>query len=367
MALQASFVKNTFHFNFRAKTSRGVMAVRDSWFIKIEDANHPENFGVGEAGPLLGLSLELDDSFEGKLTHYIQLFNDSQLTLSQLKGYELSQVASEVTERIPDVLLAPSVLFAFETALLDLIHGGKRIIFKNKFIEGQPLPINGLIWMSGMDMMLQQIEIKIQDGFNCIKMKVGGINFEKECDILQYIRRKYFKMDITLRLDANGAFKEEEAMYKLEELAKYNIHSIEQPLKAGSDQLAALCKQSPIPIALDEELIGVVGESNKSALLNRIKPQFIVLKPSLHGGLSGCQQWITIAQSLNIGWWMTSALESSVGLNAIAQFTAEHDNLIPQGLGTGKIYENNVDSPLHVKNGQLGYDKTLNWVLPEFN
>lgn len=221
--------------------------------------------------------------------------------------------------------------------------------------------------MSGMDMMLQQIEIKIQEGFDCLKLKVGGLDFEKECDILQYIRRKYFKMNITLRLDANGAFKEEEVMYKLHELAKFDIHSIEQPIKPGNELMVDLCKSAPIPIALDEELIGVIEEEARLNLLDKIKPQFIILKPSLHGGLSGCRQWIEIAEKMNVGWWMTSALESNIGLNAIAQFTSEYQNTLPHGLGTGKIYDNNIDSPLLVKKGNLSYTDPDEWGLIDFN
>ncbi|MEQ8423351.1 MAG: o-succinylbenzoate synthase, partial [Cyclobacteriaceae bacterium] len=272
-----------------------------------------------------------------------------------------------VTDRITGLLNYSSILFGFETALLDLIHGGDRTIFKNKFTQGQAVPINGLIWMSGMDLTLQQIEIKIQEGFTCLKLKVGGIDFEKECDILQYIRRKYFKMDITIRLDANEAFKSEEVMYKLHELSKFDIQSIEQPLKVGSPMLPELCAKSPIPIALDEELIGKNSSDEKKALLASANPHFIILKPSLHGGFSGCRDWISTAEELKIGWWMTSALESSVGLNAIAQFTAEYNNQLPQGLGTGKIYDDNFESPLSVKNGFLSYSAASSWTLPEFD
>jgi len=331
MSLQASFVKKTFRFGFRAKTSRGLMSDRDSWFIKIIDDKNTKVFGLGEAAPLPGLSLELDEAFEENLKRLIEEFNDGQFSIG---SGDLTEISKSLIERIPELHQFPSILFAFEMALLDMNHGGKRLIFKNSFVEGQPIPINGLIWMSGMDMMLQQIEIKIQEGFDCLKLKVGGLDFEKECDILQYIRRKYFKMNITLRLDANGAFKEEEVMYKLHELAKFDIHSIEQPIKPGIDLMSDLCKNSPIPIALDEELIGITKEG-RSELLDRIKPHFIILKPSLHGGLSGCKEWIEMAEKRSIGWWMTSALESNIGLNAIAQFASEYENTLPQGLGTG--------------------------------
>ena len=338
------------------------MNERDSWMIKIQEGNI---FGWGEVAPLPGLSHELDEDFETNLKRLLDHFNAEKLNLPA--GNDLELVNKTLVECIPELPQFPSILFALEMALLDLGHGGKKIIFKNSFVEGHPIPINGLIWMSGMDMMLQQIEIKIQEGFDCLKLKVGGLDFEKECDILQYIRRKYFKMNITLRLDANGAFKEEEVMYKLHELAKFDIHSIEQPIKPGNALMADLCKNSPIPIALDEELIGITNEEARRSLLNTIQPQFIILKPSLHGGLSGSQQWIEIAEKLGIGWWMTSALESNIGLNAIAQFTSEYQNELPQGLGTGKIYEDNISSPLSVKKGNLSYSGPDEWGIIDFN
>jgi L-alanine-DL-glutamate epimerase-like enolase superfamily enzyme len=192
---------------------------------------------------------------------------------------------------------------------------------------------------------------------------VGSLNFEKECDILQYIRRKYYREDIVVRLDANGAFKPEEAMFKLLDMSRFGIHSIEQPLKPGAKESELLCRQSPIPIALDEELIGVSTTGEKKRLLEKLCPAYIILKPSLHGGLFSCQEWIALAQKLKIGWWMTSALESSVGLNAIAQFTSSYEIELPQGLGTGQIYENNIESPLTVQKGQIYYNQLINWNL----
>src|SRR6478609_1938870 len=189
--------------------------------------------------------------------------------------------------------------------MTELSNGGKRTLFKNEFINGQRIPINGLIWMGGLDFMLQQIEIKIQDGFRCIKLKVGGLDFEKECDILQYIRRKYFKLNIEIRLDANGALKQDDVLYKLKELSKFGIHSIEQPIKPKSEFLPELCRTSAIPVALDEELIGVNGKVAKEQLLDASKPPFIILKPTLHGGLQSCAEWIEIANARNVGWWLT--------------------------------------------------------------
>lgn len=337
------------------------MSEKDSWFIKLEDSGSSGVIGIGEAGPLPGLSPELEGDFEKEIEKAVEAFNKANLSINQIPGtlHEMANWVLSVTEGTS----ASSLLFAFETALLDLKNGGERLIFDNDFRKGKSIVINGLIWMGGMDQMLQQIEIKIQDGFDCLKLKVGGIDFEKECDILQYVRRKYFKQEIQLRLDANGALKPGEAMYKLYELSKFKIHSIEQPVKTGSKVLADLCRSSPIPIALDEELIGKKGPSEKEELLGALNPKYIILKPSLHGGLSGCSEWIDLAEKQKIGWWITSALESNIGLNAIAQFTANFTNPLHQGLGTGKIYSDNFESPLVVERGKLRYSADLPWLI----
>ncbi len=367
MALNASFTKKTFHFNFRARTSRGTMLERDSWFIKIADTTRTGPYGIGEAAPLPGLSIELDDRFEENMAQLVQQFNAAKYTAEHFTVGDPVKCEQVLSERINGLRKYPSILFAFETALLDLKGGGKKVLFNNSFTAGNPIDINGLIWMSGLDMTLQQIEIKIQEGFNCIKLKVGGIDFEKECDILQYVRRKYFKMDISIRLDANGAFKSEDAMFKLHQLSKFDIHSIEQPIKAGLPEMADICKNSPIRVALDEELIGFNDPDMKQSLLERTKPNFIVLKPSLHGGLSGSQAWIDLAEKMGIGWWMTSALESNIGLNAIAQFTGQFNTSLHQGLGTGTIYEDNFESPLQAKSGKISLKTGKNWVVPDFD
>jgi o-succinylbenzoate synthase len=350
MPLQASFFKRVFQFNFKARTSRGLMKDKTSWFIKIFDPADPAKFGLGEAGPLPGLSMDYSPDFEDKISNVVQKFNEAGVT-DPGEGRFLAAIP-------PDL---PSIAFAFETALLDLLNGGKRVIYKNSFLEGKAIPINGLVWMGDMDFIMTQINQKIEQGFSCIKLKVGGLDFDRECDTLHYIRKRYFRDNVTIRLDANGGFKIDTVLYKLEELAKFSVHSIEQPLKAGMAETRELCKKSPIPVALDEELIGKTTRMDKENLLRDIKPQFIVLKPTLHGGLRGCAEWISIAQSLGIGYWMTSALESSIGLNAICQFTANYEITIPQGLGTGMIYQNNFESPLNVKNGFISYDPELKW------
>ena len=362
MSLRASLTKQRFVFNFNMRTSRGSMKEKFSWFIKIWDDADPELFGFGECGPLPGLSLDDKPHLEATLQGLVDMINLRDLKPADLPK-DLKEFDAFFSTQFPLVSLIewPSITFALETALLDFNQGGQRLIFKNSFSEGQPIPINGLIWMGGLDFMLQQVEIKIRDGFKCVKLKIGGIDFEKECDVLQYIRRKYFREDITIRLDANGALKPEEALYKLHELTRFGIHSIEQPVKPNSPILEELCAKSPIPIALDESLIGINGREMRNQFLQKLKPAYIILKPTVHGGLRSCEEWIELAGELGIGWWMTSALESNVGLNAIAQFTAQYPITIPQGLGTGAIYEQNIESPLAVSKGQLMMEKFLSW------
>lgn len=357
MALRASVTRKTFEFNFVARTSRGRMKDRASWFIKLWDDANPAVFGLGECAPLPGLSIDDRPDYEDVLKNIAE-------NVSSLKPGSPT-ILKDLNELVPPEF--PSILFGLETAVLDLQNGGKRVIFNNSFLQARPIPINGLVWMGDLDLMLQQASIKIDEGFRCIKIKVGGINFEKECDILNYIRKKYYRDEITLRLDANGSFKVEEALYKLYDLSKFKIHSIEQPIKAKQPELEELCRKSPIPIALDEELIGLSSAEEKRDLLATAKPQFIILKPSLHGGIQGSQEWISIAESLNIGWWMTSALESNIGLNAICQFTANYPVSIPQGLGTGALYENNFESPLEVVKGEIRYNAKLPWSVEEFS
>ena len=360
MSLVASVHQRSFHFSFSARTSRGAMKEKESWFIEVRDSAVPEITGMGECGPLPGLSMDHTPELNDTIKEFVNRFNGLSLNLPQVSGlYELNAFIIESLGW--EIIQHPSVLFAFETALLDLLNGGTKVIFKNTFYQGIPIPINGLIWMGELDFMLQQIEIKIREGFKCVKLKVGGINFEKECDVLQYIRRKYFREDIIIRLDANGAFKPADALQKLNELAKFDIHSIEQPIKHGLPEMEALCRVSPIPIALDEELIGVNRAEHKVELLSRLKPSYIILKPTLHGGLYACQEWIQLAEKQNVGWWITSALESNIGLNAIAQFTAEYPITLHQGLGTGMLYSDNIESPLVVNQGLLSYEADLRW------
>ncbi|MBT1704851.1 o-succinylbenzoate synthase [Chryseosolibacter indicus] len=348
MPLQAKYFKKTFQFNFKARTSRGAMDDKTSWFINIWDDKNPSVKGIGECGPLPGLSIDHKPDLEEVIKSVIS-------KLPRLESVDLPTLSKIVPPA------NPSILFAFETALLDLNNGGKRIIYNNDFIAGKGLPINGLIWMGDMNFMMDQVSEKIEKGFTCIKLKVGGLDFDKECDIISSVRKKYAKDVITIRLDANGAFKTEDVHDKLDRLSKFDIHSIEQPIKPGMAEMEELCMTSPIPIAFDEELIGKTTTAEKTKLLQKLKPQYIILKPTLHGGLSGTAEWISIAESLNIGWWITSALESNIGLNAICQFTANYDIRIPQGLGTGAIYTNNFESPLKVEKGYIYLKPDLLW------
>lgn len=352
MPLSASYFKKVFLFNFKARTSRGLMKDKTSWFIKLWDEKNPEIFGIGECGPLPGLSIDSRPDFEEQLATVIEKINQSAFT---------SPLQPELMTVIPKGF--PSIVFGLETAVLDLHQGGQRIVYKNHFLDGYRLPINGLIWMGDMDFMMGQISIKVYEGFRCIKLKVGGLDFDRECDVLSYIRKRYFRDNIIIRLDANGAFKPDDALYKLEQLSKFNIQSIEQPIKPGLDAMEELCRKSPIPVALDEELIGKETYDEKFQLLQRLKPQFIILKPMLHGGFKSCEEWIAIAEKLSIGWWITSSLESHVGLNAICQFTANYPIAHHQGLGTGKIYDNNFESPLDVKDGLIFHNPKVAWNL----
>ena len=330
------------------------MKDKTSWFIRMEDGSMPGVAGLGECGPLPGLSVDFRPDFDAILENIVQEINSSSFSADNEEG---------ILKMIPGE--CPSILFGVETALKDLRNGGHRIIYKNSFSEGRPIHINGLIWMGDIDFMMDQINKKISQGFKCIKLKVGGLDFGRECDILSYIRRRYFRENIVIRLDANGAFKTDEVLFKLDEMSKFGIHSIEQPVKAGLDEMEELCRKSPIPVALDEELIGVYTKEDKISLLKKLKPQFIVLKPTLHGGLMGCDEWISVSGSMGIGWWITSALESNIGLNAICQFTANYDPVIPQGLGTGSIYDNNIPSPLVVKDGNIYWDQNGSWQAAE--
>ena len=348
-----SYVPYELRFKFDAGTSRGVLKNKLTYFIKAKDSEGVEAWG--EAAPLPKLSIDDVPDFENQLKNLCE-----KLQVEDIEADD-EAVYAWVDTHIPNAL--PSIRFAFETALLDLIHGGQKMIFASDFYaSSKPIPINGLIWMGDKQFMLDQIDKKLEEGFDCIKMKIGAIDFEQECALLEYIRNRYSPEEIVLRVDANGAFSPDEALNKLRKLATYGLHSIEQPIAQGQiDAMAELCSKTPLPIALDEELIGVHSWEDKNILLETIKPQYIILKPTLVGGLRSCREWIALAESKGIGWWMTSALESNVGLNAISQFTSTYPVKMPQGLGTGQLYHNNISSPLVIRQGQLVYDTDVSW------
>ncbi|QRM90043.1 o-succinylbenzoate synthase [Lacinutrix sp. WUR7] len=340
----ATYKQYILNFKQASGTSRGVLKTKETWFLIVE---HQGKKGVGECGLFRGLSADDVPHYEEKL----------QWTCNNIdKG--LAFLLTELVE-------FPSIQFGLEQAFASLKSENPFILFPSRFTKSEDsIPINGLIWMGTEAFMKQQIKDKIEAGFSCIKMKIGAIDFQTEIDLLQSIRKEFTSKDVELRVDANGAFHPSEALEKLKILSNLDLHSIEQPIKQGQIQeMARLCEETPLPIALDEELIGVFDVTKKEDLLLTINPQYIILKPSLVGGFAGSQNWIDMAEKQNIGWWITSALESNIGLNAIAQFTYTLQSKLPQGLGTGSLFTNNIESPLQVKNGTLRYQNKANWKL----
>ena len=342
MRYSANISPRTFHFKEPAGTSRGVYTTRKSWFIELTSPDLPGRKGVGECAPLPDLSCDYTPDYADKLREFCD-------------GFERS---GEID--YANMLEYPSMLFGLETALAHL-KAGTTALFDTPFSRGrQGIPINGLVWMGTYEDMLARMEDKINKGFRCIKLKVGAINFEKELDLVKRLRERFTPSEMELRLDANGGFTPDDALYKLELLSQYSIHSIEQPIKPHQwGHMAQLCRESPLPIALDEELIGISDTSMMGYMLNIIKPAYIILKPSLHGGMYGTCKWIDAARANGIGTWITSALESNVGLNAIAQFAAHvygPDISLPQGLGTGQLFTDNVDMPIEIKGDELFYN-----------
>ncbi|NNC96421.1 MAG: o-succinylbenzoate synthase [Chitinophagales bacterium] len=347
MSLKARYINQTLKFKIPAGTSRGVLTEKECWFIIVQNENDPKNIGVGECGMFRGLSIDDRPDYESML----------QKTCSRINEHN-GNIQSEDMDQFP------SIQFGVEQALIDLSSGGNRVLFPSLFTEGRDsIDINGLIWMGDIENMRSQIRSKIDSGFHCIKMKIGSLHFEEEINILSGIRKEYNANELEIRVDANGAFKIEEAPNHLQRLAELEIHSIEQPIKAGQpDEMAKLCRTSPVPIALDEELIGIPHD-HRSKLLHRIKPDYIILKPSLIGGFRHCEDWIRLADEINCGWWITSALESNIGLSAIAQWAYTLKSSLPQGLGTGSLYTNNFPSPIRIENGKLFYDPNIPWEL----
>lgn len=340
--MTATFKKHTLNFKRPSGTSRGVLNIKETYFLILKDE---ENFGIGECGLLRGLSIDDRPDYEEKL----QWVCDN-IDLGEAKLHEA-------------LLEFPSIQLGVETAFKSFSSKDPYILVPSDFTTGEAsIPINGLVWMGDKEFMKQQISEKLKEGFSCIKMKIGAIDFKTEIELLKSIRKEFSVAEVELRVDANGAFLANEALEKLKILSDMHLHSIEQPIKQGQwQEMARLCEETPLPIALDEELIGVFSEEEKHNLLTTINPQYVILKPSLIGGFRGSDSWIDFAENQNIGWWITSALESNIGLNAISQYTFMKKSKLPQGLGTGSLYTNNIDCPLEVLNGELRYNPLKEW------
>ena len=339
--MKITIEERTLHFRQPAGTSRGVYTERRSWFVTATDGS---SVGIGECAPLPKLSCDDIPDYAGVLRRFCDdVEHTGVIPYDDLRDY-------------------PSMLFGLETALLSLHQSPNIRLFDSAFSRGEAgIPINGLVWMGTYEEMLQRMEQKLQQGFHCVKLKIGAIDFDRELDLVKRIRQRFSYHEVELRLDANGAFPYEEALYKLELLSQYNIHSIEQPIRQGQwAYMSELCRESPLPIALDEELIGVNNPDQKRQMLNIIRPAYIILKPSLHGGMRGTREWVSIARDMGIGSWITSALESNVGLNAVAQLCADiyGDHItMPQGLGTGQLFTDNIPMPLEISGDQLWVSK----------
>lgn len=342
--LKATYHKHILRFKRASGTSRGVLKTKETWFLILE---HEGKKGYGECGILRGLSIDDRPDYEEKLAWTCQ-----NIQLGKDRLYEL-------------LIEFPSIQIGVEMAFLSLASQDPFVLFPSQFTTGnEQIPINGLIWMGDVAFMKAQIKEKTEQGFECIKMKIGAIDFKTEIALLKGIRQEFSESDIQLRVDANGAFKPAEALEKLKRLSDFQLHSIEQPIATKQwEAMALLCEQTPLPIALDEELIGIFTIAEKEPLLQSIKPQYIILKPSFIGGFKGTDDWINITEKNKIGWWITSALESNVGLNAISQYTFTKNSILPQGLGTGSLFTNNIPSPLQVSNGQIHYQQDAQWDL----
>lgn len=343
MSFNFKIIKHNLQFIKAGGTSRGILTEKYTDFLVIKNINSGK-VGIGEISRIPNLSIDdvqnFDDAIINALTAYIE------------EGKEISNQL-------------PALKFALEMALMHLEHGIENLYGGKKtptfFKNG--IPINGLIWMGSIDDMKNQVKEKLTDGFDCIKLKIGALKFEDEIALIKDLRKSFSKSDLTIRVDANGAFNPKNALLKLEELYSLGVHSIEQPIKAGLHQeMSELCRKSSLPIALDEELI---GQLPNKGMLSDIKPQFIILKPSLIGGLKIADDWIEHARALNIGWWATSALESNIGLNAIFQWVGQKSPQTYQGLGTGKLFTNNITSPLKIENAKLKYSFSENWNFPK--
>ena len=339
--MKASYEKYILKFKRPSGTSRGLLKEKETWFLKLTDK---DQIGIGECGMYRGLSVDDRPDFEDRLHELCHLINENQ--------------------NIPPDFLKefPAIQMGYETALLSFNAKNIFELFPSKFTRGEEdIPINGLVWMGDLTFMKEQISEKIAQGFTCIKLKIGALDFENEIELLKGIRSSFSKEKLILRVDANGAFQRSDIMDKLKKLSDLGIHSIEQPIAANQQEvMREVCAITPLPIALDEELIGCFDKADRAALLDKIKPQYIILKPTLLGGFKSCEEWIELAEARSIGWWITSALESNLGLNAIAQWTYNLEPHSFQGLGTGGLFTNNIEAPLEVDSGYLKFNPKLN-------
>ena len=346
--MRLEFAPYLLDFKTPGGTSRGILTEKPTFLIKIYDERNPEKFGIGEAAVFPGLSPEADGNYVWKLT---------ELMANMAIGKET------------DLSRHSSIQFGLEQAILDFSNGCNGIYFPGDFTEGNSsIEINGLVWMGDFDEMIERIEKKINEGFRCIKLKIGAIDWDKELEMIEFIRGKFNETELMIRTDANGGFSPDNCLEKLYALAELGVHSIEQPVKEGTPSvMAEICKNSPLPVALDEELIGKGSTEERIAVLEDIMPAYIILKPALCGGFSGASEWIEEADKRGIGWWVTSALESNVGLNAIAQWTASVRAKGPQGLGTGALFNNNFETQLFLEKDQLMFKPDLNFDYNQFD
>ncbi|MDE6442853.1 MAG: o-succinylbenzoate synthase [Muribaculaceae bacterium] len=346
--MRFSFAPYLLDFKEPGGTSRGVMTEKPTFLVKVFDENDPSRFGIGEAAVFPGLSPEADGNYVWKLTEVLA-------NIAIGKGTDLSRHSS--------------IQFGLEQALFDFSNGCKGIYFPTAFTEGKSeIEINGLVWMGEFDKMIERIESKMADGFHCLKLKIGAIDWKKEVEMIEYVRKRFSSSELMIRVDANGGFSMENALPRLKRLADLDVHSIEQPIPAGNPEMMAfLCSVSPLPIALDEELIGKATTEERVALLDTVKPAYIILKPALCGGFSGGGEWIELANDRGIGWWVTSALESNVGLNSIAQWTAFMKAEGPQGLGTGGVFTNNFITPVGLEGDRLHFNPSQPLDYSQFN
>ena len=347
MSLSAEVYYHPLNFSFKAGTSRGVLTEKPSWFLKLSDG---KKTGWGEVSLISGLSPEKTTEIQGLFSRYIPVWETE---------------GTKIIDELPAD--KPAFRFGWEQAIRDMESDEPFLLYDNDFYRGkEQIPVNGLIWMGTRKDMFDQVCRKVDEGFHCIKLKIGAMDFQEELTLLKEIRKTFSEKETELRVDANGAFSPDEATEKLKYLSEFFLHSIEQPVKPENrETLRYLSEEGAIPVALDESLIGINNRDEKRKLLEEVRPPYIILKPSLTGGFTGTSEWIELAENMNTGWWITSALESNIGLNAIAQFTNSFRPAMPQGLGTGRLFTNNIPSPLYIENGSLGYRQGKNFDLSD--